>query len=166
MYMKRNALYHTTKYFGGVMLYVGCVGVLLLLAACGPTVNALKVQKTVIVNPSFQARVSPVPTIPAYRCGAWASNNAPGAYSTITIYARLTTKGVSGVDGATAKAIVHFKDSDVQLDQQPTSDAGGYVSFPLPLQGRQPRLLPATVDVIFTITGKDVDCTQAFFTPQ
>ena len=139
---------------------------LLLLAACGPTVSAPKAQKTVIVNPSFQAQVSPVPTTPAYRCGAWSSNNAPGAYSTITIYARLITKGVNGVGGATAKAVVHFKDSDVQLDQQPTSDAGGYVTFPLSLQGRQPRLLPATVDVTFTVGSQSVNCTQAFFTPQ
>lgn len=164
--MERNTLAHTTKYFCGIVLSISSVCVLLLLAACGPTVSTPKAQKTVVVNPSFQAQVSPAPTAPPYRCGAWSSNNAPGAYSTITIYARLTTKGVSGVDGATAKAVVHFKDNDVQLDQQPTSDTGGYVSFPLSLQGRQPRLLPATVDVTFTIAGKDVNCTQAFFTPQ
>ena len=169
MCMKRNVLNQAMKqlsYLCRFAFYASCMGILLLLAACGPSVSAPKVQKTVVVNPSFQAQTTPIPTVPPYRCGAWASNNAPGAYSTITIYARLTTKDAAGVAGATAKAVVHFKDTDQQIDQQPTSDAGGYVSFPLSLQGRQPRLLPATVDVTFTIAGKDVNCSQAFFTPQ
>ncbi len=166
--MKRKVLFLTIHSLKRFIMYASCASVLLLLAACGPIaqVNAPKTQQTVVVNPSFQVKVSPVPTIPTYRCGAWASNNAPGAYSNITIYARLTTTGVNGVAGATAKAIVHFKDTDQQLDQQPTSDDGGYVSFPLQLQGHQPRLLPATVDVIFTLNGQNINCTQAFFTPQ
>lgn len=140
-------------------------GLLLLLTACGPTVTPPKAQQTVVISPSFQAQLSPVPTQPAYRCGAWSSNNAPGGYSTITIYAKLT-KNLQGVSGATARAIVHFRENDVQLDQQPASDNGGYVSFSLPLQGRQPSRIPATIDVVFTVSGKDINCTQAFFTPQ
>lgn len=153
-----------TKQLHHFTLSIAFVSLLLLLAACGPTVNQPPAQQTVVVNPAFQAKLSPVPTAPTYRCGAWSSNNAPGAYSTITIYAKLT-KDVAGVSGATAKAIVHFKDNDVTLDAQPTSDTGGYVSFQLPLQGQQPRLLPATVDVTFTISGATVNCTPAFFTP-
>lgn len=166
--MKRNVLFLTIHSLKSFIGFASCASILLLFAACGSIaqVNTPKAQQTVVVNPSFQVQVSPVPTIPPYRCGAWSSNNAPGAYSSITIYARLTTKGVNGVAGATAKAIVHFKNNDQQLDQQPTSDDGGYVSFPLQLQGQQPRLLPATVDVIFTLNGQDITCTQAFFTPQ
>ncbi len=154
---------HNT-YLRSLLLYLALVSLLFILAACGPTVNQPPAQQTVVINPAFQAKLSPVPTAPTYRCGAWSSNNAPGAYSTITIYAKLT-KDIAGVSGATAKATVHFKDNDVTLDAQPTSDSGGYVSFQLPLQGQQPRLLPATVDVTFTISGVTVNCSPAFFTP-
>jgi hypothetical protein len=141
------------------------IGLLLLLAACGPTATQLKPQPTVTIDPSFQSQVSPVPSPGKYRCGAWASNNAPGPDATIVIFARLT-KDVSGVSGATASATVHFRDGDQTLDQQPTSDDGGYVSFKLPLQGRQPDRVPATVDVIFSnFPGGTVQCTPAFFTP-
>ncbi|MBV9228362.1 MAG: hypothetical protein JOZ18_03540 [Chloroflexi bacterium] len=136
----------------------------LLLAACGPTINQIKPQPTATVDKSFQAQVSPIPTIPPYRCGAWSSNNAPGANSTISIYAKLT-KDVTGVSGAKASAVVHFQDNDVTLDQQPVSDGNGYVSFSLPLQGRQPHQVPATVDVTFTVGGTTVHCSPAFFTP-
>jgi hypothetical protein len=135
----------------------------LLLTACGAVVNSASPQQTVTVNPSFQAQLSPVPTVPPYRCGAWASNNAPGAGSTILIYARLT-KDTLGVSGMTAQAVVHFQDFDASLDSQ-TSDDGGYVTFSLSLEGRQPRQVPATVDVTFNVSSKDITCT-AFFTPQ
>jgi hypothetical protein len=141
------------------------IGLLLLLAACGPTATQLKPLPTVTINPTFQSQVSPVPSPGKYRCGAWASNNAPSRNATIIIFARLT-KNVTGISGATASAIVHFKDGDQTLDQQPTSDDGGYVSFKLPLQGRQPDRVPATVDVIFSnFPGGTVQCTPAFFTP-
>jgi hypothetical protein len=136
----------------------------LLLTACGTAVNSASPQPTVTINPAFQARLSPVPTVPSYRCGAWTSNNAPGAYSTILVYAKLTKDELgSGVSGATALAVVHFKDFDAPLDSQ-TSDDGGYVTFSLSLQGRQPRQVPATVDVTFSVSGKNITCT-AFFTP-
>jgi len=109
-------------------------------------------------------QVSPVPTVPPYRCGAWASNNAPGAYATIIIYAKLT-KDVTGTPSIPATAVAHFKYANITLDQQPVSDGNGYVSFTLPLQGRQPRLIPATVDVKFATSGSPVQC-SAFFTPQ
>ena len=140
------------------------LGLLLLLAACGPTVRQVKPQQTIVVNKSFQSQVSPVPTVPTYRCGAWANNNAPGAYSTITIYAKLTSN-VTSVAGATASATAHFVSGDVTLNQQPVSDTGGYVTFALPLQGRQPRQTPTTVDVSFSIGGKTIPCSAAFFTP-
>ena len=137
----------------------------LLLTACGTAVNSASPQPTVTINPAFQARLSPVPKVPSYRCGAWTSNNAPGAYSTILVYAKLTKDELgSGVSGATAQAVVHFKDFDAPLDSQ-TSDDGGYVTFSLSLQGRQPRQVPATVDVTFSVSGKNITCT-AFFTPQ
>jgi hypothetical protein len=146
-------------------LGVLCMVLLLMLAACGPAVSQVAPQATVTVSGTFQSQVSPVPTVPTYRCGAWASNNAPGTFSTITIYARLT-KNVAGVGGATATAIVHFQNGDQTLDQRPVSDTGGYVSFSLPLQGRQPDKIPATVDVIFTNShGGTVHCSPAFFTP-
>lgn len=144
-------------------LSIMLLGLTLFLVACGPTVNQPKAQQTVSVNKSFQAQ-SPVPTIPAYRCGAWASNNAPNALDTILIYAKIT-KNVEGVAGATARATVHFRANDVTLDQQPTSDNGGFVNFSLPLMGRQPKQIPATVDVSFTIGGTTIPCSEAFFTP-
>lgn len=139
---------------------------LLLLTACGPTVNQVKPQQTVTISPSFQSQTSPVPTVPPYRCGSWASNNAPGTYSTITIYAKLVGKDAQGVKGAPARAVVHFQNSDVTLDTQPKSDKGGFVTFNLSLQGRQPRQIPATVDVSFTVNKTKVQCSSAFFTPQ
>src|SRR6266571_7241027 len=150
-----------------ILLSVCCIGLLLFLAACGPTASQIKSQQTVTIGKSFQSQASPIPTVPAYRCGAWSSNNAPGAYSTIAIYARLTTN-ITGVAGANATPVVHFKSGDQPLDQQ-VSDSGGYVSFPLHLQGIQPVGVPATVDVTFTnIPGSHnaVYCTPAFFTPQ
>lgn len=135
-----------------------------MLAACGATVNQVKPQQTIVVGKSFQSQVSPIPTVPPYRCGAWSANNAPGSYSVLTVYAKLT-KNVLGVNGAIASATVHFYNNDVTLDQQPVSDAGGYVTFSIPLQGRQPRQTPTTVDVTFNASGKTVHCTPAFFTP-
>src|SRR5579859_8122018 len=144
-----------------------CIAVLLILTACGSTASQAAPQATVTVDQTFQSQISPIPTVPTYRCGAWSSNNAPSPSSTITIYARLT-KNIAGVPGATATAVVHFQNGDQVLDQNPpVSDVGGYVSFTLPLQGRQPTKIPATVDVIFKILpgGTLVPCTPAFFTP-
>jgi hypothetical protein len=156
---------HTTR-STTLKLIVLCTALLLVLAACGgPTSGQVSPQQTVTINKTFQSQVSPIPTVPAYRCGAWSSNNAPGANSTINIYARLT-KNVTGVGDATATAVVHFQGGDQVLDQHPLSDGGGYVSFTLSLQGRQPVKIPATVDVTFTnFPGGTVHCTPAFFTP-
>jgi len=138
---------------------------LLMLTACGATVAQVTPQQTVTVSSGFQSKVSPIPTIPPYLCGAWTSNNAPGPNSTIVVFARLT-KNLAGVNGATASAVVHFQSGDQELDQHPTSDTGGYVSFQLPLQGRQPVGTPATVDVTFTnFPGGTLRCTPGFFTP-
>ena len=140
--------------------------VLLLIACGGPTVDQTTPQQTVTVSPKFQSQLSPIPTAPTYRCGAWSSNNAPGPNDTITIYARLT-QNLTPVTGATASAVVHFQGNDQELDQHPTSDNGGYVSFTLALQGQQPVNIPATVDVTFTnFPGGTLHCSQAFFTPQ
>jgi len=142
---------------------------LFILASCsGPSVSQAQVQTTVTINPTFQAQVSPIPTVPPYRCGAWSSNNSPGTYSTITIYARLT-KNVAPVVGAIATATVHFEGFDLPLQADAPSDDGGYVTFTLSLEGRQPAQMPATVDVTFTsapgLRGQ-LHCTPAFFTPQ
>ncbi|WP_338255712.1 hypothetical protein [Dictyobacter halimunensis] len=140
---------------------------LLVLSACGPTVSVTrpKAQPTVTVNKSFQKGVSSVPTLPKYLCGAWSSANNPGPYGVINIYARLT-QNVKPIPGASAQATAHFAYRDLNLDQAPVSDSGGYVTFVLQLRGQQPRLTPATVDVSFNVDGKTVTCTPAFFTPQ
>lgn len=138
---------------------------LLVLAACGPTVNRPPQLQNVTFGNTFQNQTQAAPPPPTYRCGAWASNNAPGTYSTIFIYARLT-ENVKGVKGARAHGVVHFASGDAALDQQPVSDGGGYVSFPLPLQGRQSEGVPATVDINFHVGGQTVHCSSAFFTPQ
>lgn len=142
---------------------------LLLLAACAPSVaTQTDTQQQVTINKAFQSEVSPIPTIPPYRCGAWSSNNAPGAFSTITIYARIT-KNIAPVSGANATAVVHFSSGDQAIDAQTPSDNGGYVSFTVALQGQQPSHVPATIDVTFTnvpgVRGS-LSCTPAFFTPQ
>src|SRR3974377_2289680 len=120
-----------------VMTFVAVCSALLLLTACGATAEQVTPQQTVTVSSGFQSQVSPIPNVPTYLCGAWSSNNAPRPNSTIIIYARIT-KNLAGVSGATASAVVHFQSGDQELDQHPTSDQGGYVSFSLPLQGRQP----------------------------
>jgi hypothetical protein len=144
---------------------VALLSLLLLAVACGPTVNQVKPQQTVTIGQSFQRQTTPLPTVPPYRCGAWTSNNAPNAFSTINVFARLT-KDVMGVGGATAVAVAHFQNGDMTLDQQPKSDNSGMVSFTLSLQGRQPQGVPTTIDVSFTTEGTTVQCSQAFFTPQ
>ena len=150
-----------------IVLFALSLPFIVLLIGCGgPTVDQAGPQQTITVSPKFQAQLSPVPSPPAYRCGAWASNNAPGPNDTITIYARLT-KNLQPVSGATAAAVVHFQNNDQTLDQHPTSDNGGFVTFTLPLQGQQPAKVPATVSVTFTnFPGGTLNCSQAFFTPQ
>ena len=145
-------------------LCVFCASLLLMLTACGATPDQVAPQVTVTVSSGFQSQASPVPAIPKYLCGAWSSDNAPGPNSTIMIFARIT-KNLAGVNGATASAVVHFQGGDQELDQHPTSDNGGYVSFTLDLQGRQPDKIPATIDVTFGFPGTTVKCTPAFFTP-
>jgi hypothetical protein len=158
MYITRSA---------GLKLGLLCIALLLILTACGSTASQAAPQPTVTVDQTFQSQISPIPTVPTYRCGAWSSDNAPGPSSTIIIFARLT-KNITGVPGVAAIAIVHFQSGNQQLDQNPISDSGGYVSFTLPLQGRQTTKIPATVDVIFTnqnLPGGMLHCTPAFFTP-
>lgn len=138
---------------------------LLVLVACGPTANRPSQLQNVTFGKMFQNQTQAAPLPPTYRCGAWASNNAPGAYSTIFIYARLTAN-IEGINGAKAHGVVHFDSGDVTLDQQPISDSGGYVSFLLSLQGRQSAGVPATVDINFHVGGQVVHCSSAFFTPQ
>src|SRR5579859_2766915 len=100
------------KTFLHILLTIFSMSLLLLLAACGPSVaGQSNVQQTVTINKSFQSQASPIATAPPFRCGAWSSNNAPSPFSTITIYARLT-KDVAPVSGATAAAVVHFKGFD------------------------------------------------------
>jgi hypothetical protein len=137
---------------------------LLLLTACGPTVSQPPTQQKITIYSNFQNQETPSPPVPLYRCGAWASNNAPGPYSTIIIYAKLT-QNLVGISGGIATATAHFKDTNVALKQQPISDNGGYVTFLLPLEGRQPDGVPTTVDVSFNVAGETVQCTPAFFTP-
>ncbi|GAC1386395.1 MAG: hypothetical protein NVS4B7_07320 [Ktedonobacteraceae bacterium] len=154
--------------FRQFMLTCFSISLLLLLAACGSVASpAVQTQQTVTIDKGFQSQLSPLPTVPPYLCGAWASNNAPSPFATIAIYARLT-KDMAGVSGATATAVVHFKFNDQQLATQPVSDTGGYVTFTLSLQGHQPAQVPATVDVTFNnVPGSTapVHCTSAFFTP-
>ncbi len=148
----------------GLKIGFFCACLLLMLTACGVTPDQVAPQLTVTVSSGFQSQASRIPTIPTYLCGAWSSNNAPGTNSTIVIFARIT-KNLVGVSGANASAVVHFQSGDQELDQHPASDNGGYVSFQLPLQGRQPVRVPVTVDVTFGIPGTTVNCTPAFFTP-
>lgn len=150
-----------------IVLWTLALLTLLALSACGAdatvNLNATQPQQTVTILPGFQQQMSPVPTTPPYRCGAWTSNNAPNPGATITIYARLT-HDLQGVQGKAATAVVHFQSGDVSLNQT-TSDQGGYVSFRVALQGRQPVNLPATIDVTFSdIAGEPLTC-SAFFTP-
>jgi hypothetical protein len=157
--MSKKALCHL---FSGLC----ALFVVLALAGCSstPVLNAAQPQQVATINPGFQSQVTPIPGVPLYRCGAWTSNNAPNAGATITVLARLTRAG-KGVGGITAVAAVHFRSGDVTLNQD-TSDAGGYVSFPLPLQNRQPAHIPATIDVTFHgLSSGALRCT-AFFTPR
>ncbi|GHO45096.1 hypothetical protein [Ktedonospora formicarum] len=137
-----------------------------MLTACNSAFVAPKPSdqvQAVSVDSTFQ-QGSPVAATPGYLCGAWSSNNAPSTQGTITIYARLT-KNIAGVSGAPATAIIHFRNGDVTLPSHPSSDAGGFVNFTLPLLGRQPAGIPATIDVSFTLDQGTLDCTSAFFTP-
>jgi hypothetical protein len=137
---------------------------LLLLAGCGPTVSQPPTQPKITIDSNFQNQETPPPPVPTYRCGAWASNNAPGPYSIIIIYAKLT-QNIVGLSGGVATATAHFDGTNVALKQKPVSDNGGYVMFLLPLEGRQLAGVPTTVDVSFNIEGETVQCTPAFFTP-
>lgn len=147
------------------VLIIKLLLLLCLLSACRSDAHQLASVPSVTINPSFQRQLSPVPTVPLYRCGAWVSNNTPDAYATIIIFAKLTKEDLTGAVGIPATALVHFKYAQVMLDQRLVSDRNGYVTFTLSLQGRQPRLMPATVDVKFAVSGSAVQC-EAFFTPQ
>jgi hypothetical protein len=159
-HLKEYALWSNPKLSTAIVF---CTILPLLFTSCGPTVSRPPTQPKITIDSSFQGQTPP-PHVPTYRCGAWSSNNAPGPYSTIIIYAKLT-QNVTGVDGAVATATAHFNGTDVALTQQPVSDSGGYVMFLLPLQGRQPDGVPTTVDVSFHVDGQTVPCTPAFFTP-
>jgi hypothetical protein len=152
--------------FCRVFLWLAVVAVIPALVACQSTTNTVQgLPPQATVNPGFQSQMSPIPTVPPYRCAAWDSNNAPNPGSTIVIYARLT-HNLQGVAGKTASATVHFRSGDFTINQNATSDSGGYVSFTLNLQNRQPVKVPATVDVTFNgLPGGPLKCTQAFFTP-
>lgn len=157
----------STKFWHRLSFSLATVALLPSLAACGGSfANATPPSSTVTINPGFQSSLSPLPTVPTYRCGAWSSSNAPGSGSIIAIYARLTTGDAKGISGATATATVHFHYGDTNLGQT-TSDTGGYVTFTLALRGQQPAKVPATVDVTFSGLphGETVNCTPAFFTP-
>lgn len=156
--------------FSRSLLPIVALSFLVLFAACSSIVPVAQVQKqpTVTIPKSFQSQISPIPTFPPYVCGSWSSNNAPTPYATITIYAKLS-HNLAGVSGAVASATVNFQSGYVQLASNPISDSGGYVTFLLPLEGRQPVGVPATVSITFSnIPGYKgtLDCTQAFFTPQ
>ncbi len=151
-------------------LYTGFYGLLVLVAlacsSCGsPTTMTQSVPETKdpTINPNFQ-EMPKAPTPPPYECGSWSSNTAPSANGTITVYAKIT-KNVVGVGGASASATVHFQDGDEVFDPQ-ASDQNGMATFVLPLRGRQPTGVPATVDVMFAVGDAKVKCGQAFFTPQ
>jgi hypothetical protein len=151
-------------------LPVVLLSMLILFAACSSIVPVSQVQKqpTVTIPKSFQAQISPIPTFPPLVCGSWSSNNAPSPGGVITIYAKLTDN-LAGVSGAVATATVNFAFGSVTLADNPISDSGGYVTFTLPLQNRQPVGVPATVSITFySVPGHkgSVSCTQAFFTPQ
>ncbi len=148
-----------------VLLSSALLALQYLLVACGPTINQIKPPPTAAINKSFQNLLSPLPTVPPYLCGAWTANNSPSAYGYVTLYARLT-KNTQGVSGARVLAVVHFASYDMTLDQRPASDSGGYITITFALNGRQPRLIPATITVTFTAGHTTVRCSQAFFTPQ
>lgn len=156
-----------SRYVRGLLFWSLALMALLALGACGSTstmsLGSTQPQQTVTVGANFQGQMSPIPTFPPYRCGAWTSNNAPNPGSTILVYARLT-HNIQGIQGITATAVVHFQSGDVTLNQA-TSDQGGYVSFTLALQGRQPVHTPVTIDVTFTgVPGGAQKC-STFFTP-
>lgn len=146
-----------------IILFCGLPSLVACSATVTPSADAEQTH-TITINQDFQQDTLTT-TSPAYRCGAWSSNNAPASSGTITIYARLT-HDVAGVAGMSATATVHFRYSDVVLTQHPTSDTGGFVSFNLPLLGRQPVGIPATADVVFTMGQAELTCAPAFFTPE
>lgn len=147
------------------LLSIAFCTILFWLSACGPTINQIKPPQTLNVDQQFQKQLTPIPTVPPYRCGAWTPNNMPNANSSINIYARLTKGSVSGSAGVPAQAIVHLQSGNVLLDEQPKSNTDGYVTFHLFLAGRQPHLVPATIDITFNTPMLPTTCT-AFFTPQ
>ncbi len=152
------------------LLPIVSLSFLVLFAACSSLVPVTQVQNqpTVTIPKSFQSQISPIPTFPPYVCGSWSSNNTPTPDAAITIYAKLS-HNLAGVSGAVASATVNFQFGNVQLDSNPVSDSGGYVTFLLPLEGRQPVGVPATVSVTFSnVPGYkgSINCTQAFFTPE
>src|SRR5260370_18338697 len=92
----------------GLKLGLLCIALLLILTACGSTASQAAPQATVTIDQTFQSQISPIPTVPTYRFGAWSLDNAPRPSSAVTIYATLT-KNIAGVPGATATAVVHFQ---------------------------------------------------------
>jgi len=108
-------------------LYLKCGAIFLLLlmsfivVACSttasdtPTANLGAPPVTVTIQFNQDLTTTPLPTQPAYVCGAWITNTSPGYVpgSTIPVYAKfvhLVNGNPQGVPGASAQATLYLSD--------------------------------------------------------
>lgn len=116
--------------------------------------------------------MSPTPPLPAYTCGAWATQTSPTyGMSTVGVYAKFTqtvNDNPEGVDGATATATILWPDTTTDNETTLTT-ADGLAIFSVPIANRKDTVNAVTlITVTFSKAGIP-NCTvgtdrAAFFT--
>lgn len=136
----------------------------LLLVACGATQGDTAVTTNVAgTNPTTTvtlhigaAAQSPTPPLPAYTCGAWATNSTPSTKTTMVgvyaLFKQIVNGNPNGVDGATAVATVYWPDGSV-LTLSTITTADGLAKFGVPLTNKSAINGVTLITVNFTKDG-------------
>lgn len=173
----------TASYFS---LYLKCGAIFLLLlmsflvVACSTgsntaTTNLGAPPVTVTIQFNTDLTTTPLPSQPAYLCGAWITNTAPGYVpgSTIPVYAKfihLVNSNPQGVAGASAQATLYLADAAPKALQPTVTGTDGLAVFSFQLPN-DPNIANHNNLVTVTFTAPDgssckVDQDRAaYFTP-
>jgi hypothetical protein len=174
----------TTSHFS---LYLKCGAIFLLLlmsfivVACSTTgsdtatTNLGAPPVTVTIQFNNNLTTTPLPTQPAYLCGAWITNTSPAFApgSTIPVYAKfvhLVNGNPQGVAGATAQATLYLADAAPRALQPTTTQIDGLAVFSFQLPN-DPNIANRNNLVTVSFTAPDgssckVDQDRAaYFTP-
>ena len=130
---------------------------------------------TVTIQFNKNLTTTPLPTQPAYLCGAWITNTSPAFApgSTIPVYAkfvRLVNGNPQGVAGASSQATLYLADGTTRALQSTTTGSDGLAAFSFQLPN-SPNIANRNNLVTVSFTAADgasckVDQDRAaYFTP-